>query len=155
MPDIVESVATQVTKKIGDTDRVLKCINSYDLAELLREYRKQRKRQLIENLETVGADSEQKMSDLEEFDANPPSDWVAYLNTLEGQLHVIRLSLAKTYGAEAASIIKELDWNAGEMTDTIIVVCGMRRVEKEQATESSATYGDGGDEFPNVRTPAA
>jgi hypothetical protein len=156
MPDTTDVTTTSTTVKIAGVDREFGFLNTYDKAEFTREFRKQRKAKLIENLKIAGADAETITNTLEGFEDEPP-DFTEWLKDDEGKLFACRMSLKKKYPAEVDAIVQSIDLDNDELfklTSNLFSKFVSVTVAKPAAppATSTATYGDGGTD-PNAQTP--
>ena len=113
MADTIDVTTTSTTINVAGVDREFGFLNTYDKGEFVREWRKQRKAKLLENLKTANADPETVAQSLEAFDDDPP-DFVEWLKHDDGKFFVCRLSLRKKYPNDVETILQNLDLSGDE-----------------------------------------
>jgi hypothetical protein len=159
MPDPEKMTRTDVTCEIGGVAHQLKYLNSYDEAAVIREFRRQEKSKLIENLKTCGFDAAQMLGELERFDANPPEKFESWASEIEGLMFCMKLSLLKTRSAaEADPILKEVaDWPRIKILEVVGELLG-RGIETRSSNAPAGTaaatnttaYGEEGGADPKA-----
>lgn len=141
---------------IDGTEYTLPELSTYDKHRVRMEYRKSEKNKILENAALAHLDPLATFRALSEFDADPPTEWVNFVNEFDGMFVIIQFSLEKTglAAVPARDLSRRLMCKEEELRDVVGVLAHLRRVPvdadpKAKKPRGTETYGDeaaGGEE---------
>jgi len=139
-----------IERKVGGNDVQFRKLTAYDRRDLLCGLKKQKRASLLDDLKAAGADKSEILGELRAFDDEKfgETQFVEYVNTLDGQTAVFDRSLDEQSDEQRASIRKELILSQSESLQLAAEICNLMvdtAPDDAASGPEGATYGDGGE----------